>query len=1069
MKRYKIKSFVAFFIAICLVISAIGVVPVQAAGTIIDEPGKLTISDVIHDVEEIDEAIDDSKATNPAGDWKQAIRDGLRWNSFHIAVQKHIKNVNSAVEKKELEVFKEEKLGHKKGNYGRVDLWLYDQDSNLAHFWEIKPESYSSGAKRTSAKAQLDKYINWYNSPCKAGGDQIKSNDFYLLKYVPGGRGVKKIIYKVTYRVEIDGLIFYQFQRIYESSDDDDEDVGQDINTVTIFDNVKNKSFGDAVAAPYANDNYDHNTSDDSENDDTEEDDDGLPDLVTVITCVVIASSITIFYMSSKAKKHEYTSVDAQVVETNETFLQEVSKNSTDGKIVLTPEMQAACWNYIIMMRELNAYEYLNSIGFGFMGYNEKEIKDQTVQIQAMFPLYNQAATVNPPIDPLIIDLGEPGINLCTMENGVNFDLDNNGYAEKTAWTGTEDGFLALDRDGNGMIDNGGELFGDRVILKDGITSASGFEALAELDTNGDGKIDASDTDFEKLLVWIDANQNGKSEAGELKSLSAHGIISISLSYRETSITDEETGVLNAETADVTININGTERTTEISEFWFPVNTSDTTHVGIVTAGNIPDIESALANDTTGELAKWVYMFTESDDYVWKHYYLRQILYILADAQDIDPASRGGNIDARNLKVIEKFMGREFDGVGGKDPNANAAVILKEIYSDIETEYYNILNLYGSLGGYLTLAYEYENENGNVEMDLSFVYYVLDAKLSMGENIDCLVYDLGLYLKSYDEINGTGYFDEYTKYYKSLSSRYESIISRIQTETVYIIAEEKIYVATEANEIIFGGSGDNEIHGNGGNDTLYGEGGSDILIGGAGNDILYGGAGTDALSGGYGNDSYLFNVGDGEDTIHDNYTYADGGEDKIIFGEGISPDMIEMWTEEADLVITYGEGDQITVKDAYRYSGGINMIEYIEFADGTVWTAEDIAPRASVRYGSDGNDTISGFDSMPGYSCDETIYGGAGNDRIYGYAGNDIIYGQEGDDELYGGDGNGTFVGGTGNDTLNGGRGNDTYIFYVGDGNDIIYDGYSYEDAGEDRIIFGEGISPDMIEMWTEE
>ncbi|MCM1171025.1 MAG: hypothetical protein NC393_02750 [Clostridium sp.] len=61
MKRYKVKSIVAFFIAICLTVSAIGVVPVQAAGTIIDEPGKLTISDVIHDVEEIEEAITDSE------------------------------------------------------------------------------------------------------------------------------------------------------------------------------------------------------------------------------------------------------------------------------------------------------------------------------------------------------------------------------------------------------------------------------------------------------------------------------------------------------------------------------------------------------------------------------------------------------------------------------------------------------------------------------------------------------------------------------------------------------------------------------------------------------------------------------------------------------------------------------------------------------------------------------------------------------------------------------------------------------------------------------------------------
>lgn len=182
MKKHGIKSILSWLIAICLIISAIGVTPAQAAGTIIDEPGKLTIEDEIHDLEEIEEAINDSKATNPAGDWKQARKDGLRWNSFHIAVQKHIKGVNSAVEEKELEVFKDEKLGRKKGNYGRVDLWMLDPESKNYCFWEIKPESYSSEPKRTRAKAQLDKYLNWYGNSCKAGGGQIKNNEFYLLR-----------------------------------------------------------------------------------------------------------------------------------------------------------------------------------------------------------------------------------------------------------------------------------------------------------------------------------------------------------------------------------------------------------------------------------------------------------------------------------------------------------------------------------------------------------------------------------------------------------------------------------------------------------------------------------------------------------------------------------------------------------------------------------------------------------------------------------------------------------------------------------------------------------------------
>ncbi len=71
----------------------------------------------------------------------------------------------------------------------------------------------------------------------------------------------------------------------------------------------------------------------------------------------------------------------------------------------------------------------------------------------------NEAGSKQPPRDPLVIDLGKKGIELTNVDGGVHFDLDKNGFAEKTAWIGTEDGFLALDRNGNGIIDDGGELF----------------------------------------------------------------------------------------------------------------------------------------------------------------------------------------------------------------------------------------------------------------------------------------------------------------------------------------------------------------------------------------------------------------------------------------------------------------------------------------------------------------------------------------------------------------------------------------------------------------------------------
>lgn len=85
---------------------------------------------------------------------------------------------------------------------------------------------------------------------------------------------------------------------------------------------------------------------------------------------------------------------------------------------------------------------------------------------------YGDSGKTPAPRDPLIIDLGKKGIELTNVENGVHFDIDKNGFAEKTAWTDGEDGFLVLDRNGNGFIDDGGELFSDQVVMKNGEISS---------------------------------------------------------------------------------------------------------------------------------------------------------------------------------------------------------------------------------------------------------------------------------------------------------------------------------------------------------------------------------------------------------------------------------------------------------------------------------------------------------------------------------------------------------------------------------------------------------------------
>lgn len=139
---------------------------------------------------------------------------------------------------------------------------------------------------------------------------------------------------------------------------------------------------------------------------------------------------------------------------------------------------------------------------------------------------------------PILIDTDGNGFHLTDVSGGVRFDLDADGVAEKTAWTrGSEyDGFLCLDRNHNGTIDSGAELFGNHTPLSSGATAPNGYEALKEFDLpamggNGNGAIDTGDSIWQFLRVWIDSNHNGISEPSELHTLDSLGITRIDLSY----------------------------------------------------------------------------------------------------------------------------------------------------------------------------------------------------------------------------------------------------------------------------------------------------------------------------------------------------------------------------------------------------------------------------------------------------------------------------------------------------------------------------------------------------------
>ncbi len=175
--------------------------------------------------------------------------------------------------------------------------------------------------------------------------------------------------------------------------------------------------------------------------------------------------------------------------------------------------------------------QFARDIQEAFAGFNapvaEGGAQQSSVQLEFNFSLsvsVTEEVTVQQS-DPLVLDLDGDGVELTRHDNGARFDIRGNGQAVNTAFVTGGDAFLAIDRNGNGRIDDGTELFGDQR------GAANGFEALREFDSNGDGRIDRGDAGYNQLLLFRD-NGNGRTERGELITLAEAGVEAIDLTYR---------------------------------------------------------------------------------------------------------------------------------------------------------------------------------------------------------------------------------------------------------------------------------------------------------------------------------------------------------------------------------------------------------------------------------------------------------------------------------------------------------------------------------------------------------
>ncbi|SBT18853.1 hypothetical protein MGA5115_03014 [Marinomonas gallaica] len=176
---------------------------------------------------------------------------------------------------------------------------------------------------------------------------------------------------------------------------------------------------------------------------------------------------------------------------------------------------------------ELYEYAYNTLVSKGYNGVSSEEFS------QFDYPWGSLEAFVDEPSCPLVIDLDHDGIEtISRADSEVQFDIDGDGQVDQVAWLNGDDGFLSLDQNGNGIIDDVSEMFG-------GQERGEGFAQLATLDSNGDGIVSDLDNAFSELLIWVDANVNGQTDEGELASLAEYGINQLNLDYTSTEIYQE--------------------------------------------------------------------------------------------------------------------------------------------------------------------------------------------------------------------------------------------------------------------------------------------------------------------------------------------------------------------------------------------------------------------------------------------------------------------------------------------------------------------------------------------------
>ena len=678
---------------------------------------------------------------------------------------------------------------------------------------------------------------------------------------------------------------------------------------------------------------------------------------------------------------------------------------------------------------------------------------------------------IPPRRDPLALDLDGDGIETTSPSSGevILFDNDGDNIKTGTGWIKPDDGWLVLDRNGNGIIDNGRELFGVDTYKSNGQFATDGFDALKDFDVNGDGKIDANDSVFANLRIWRDLNQDGISQAGELTTLGSNNVSAISVKAEAVNI---NLGNGNVQTALGTFTrTNGMLGTAAVmsstaanldlltASFYrefleqIPLTEQAIALPHLNGSGRVRDLREAIS--LSPELGAWVEDYSlqttrqsqidRLDGFIdrWANTSDMKSLKQQADALANQGVQLTYNLSGvsigsarhqeliHKLGVIERFMGFTYAGPGGEArltpldaSSGNLTVTLSSAqvasielsYSRFTTDIYESLLTRTRLNPYVMAILEGVEWDADIPK-INPLYFKQFVDNAIAQNPRVAAIDF------IELVSATGGNLNFSKLGFDIEGYLFTKLNSLPDTEAF---SEKLHrwdvrMAAATERTLIGTAGSDFLLGTSGDDTLYGDGGDDILIGKGGNDSLYGGSGSE---------TYLFGKASGSVTIFESYD-SNANTDIVLLDAGINPTDVTIRRDGLgnDLLLSIaGSSNQLRIA-MFFYLDGVNpfTVEQIKFADGTIWDLEIIKAKA--------------------------IQGTVGNDTLVGYVGDDV------------------FDGGAGNDWLYGQDGSDTYLFGKASGNDTIVEGsyiqkISYDsnaDIDIDVVLLDAGINPNDV------